>query len=82
MTPVLESITPEEQQALHQPEAVVRQDFIDVGEALLTIRDKRLYRDVHRTFGEDTEPHQTFAFGEPAPYLKRAVLNLAEEVKV
>ncbi|THF88417.1 hypothetical protein E7T09_04210 [Deinococcus sp. KSM4-11] len=58
MTPALEAITPDERQALNQLEAVVRQGwqgFIDVGEALLTIRDQRLYREGHRTFGDYCE---------------------------
>ena len=29
----------------------------------------------------DTESHATIAFGDRAPYLKKAVLNLVEEVK-
>ncbi|GHF29180.1 hypothetical protein HNQ07_000895 [Deinococcus metalli] len=47
MTPVLEAITAEERQALNQLEAVLRQGwqgFIDVGEALLSSCDQRLYR--------------------------------------
>ncbi|WP_412027035.1 hypothetical protein [Deinococcus yunweiensis] len=58
MTPALEAITPDERHALGQLEAVVRQGwqgFVTVGEALLTIRDQRLYREGHRTFGDYCE---------------------------
>jgi hypothetical protein len=58
MTPAREALTLDECQALNQLEAVVRQGwqgFIDVGEALLAIRDQRLYRAQHRTFGDYCE---------------------------
>ena len=52
LTPVL---TPEERQELHDLEGRIRRDwqaFLNVGEALITIRDKRLYRERHQTFDE------------------------------
>ena len=54
MTAPVQVLTTEERATLYQLEAVVRQswqEFITVGEALSTIRDQRLYRAEHRTFG-------------------------------
>ncbi|EIJ42454.1 hypothetical protein BegalDRAFT_1574 [Beggiatoa alba B18LD] len=48
-------LSPEEFQALAQHEAIVKaglQTFYDIGEALLTIRDKRLYRAEFNSFEE------------------------------
>lgn len=47
------SLTTSEQRNLEQLEAVVhagQQTFIEVGKALAEIRDKRLYRQTHKTF--------------------------------
>ncbi|UQN06316.1 hypothetical protein [Deinococcus sp. QL22] len=51
-------LAPEEQETLMRLEAVVRQGwagFVSVGEALLSIRDARLYRAAHKTFGDYCE---------------------------
>ncbi|MFC4638549.1 hypothetical protein [Deinococcus hohokamensis] len=58
MTLAAEPLTQEKTQTLNQLEAEVRQGwqgFVTVGEALLTIRDQRLYRAHHRTFGDYCE---------------------------
>ena len=50
---VLEQLSIQEQQSLEQNEAVIRQGcqtFLEVGEALLNIRDNRLYRALYPTF--------------------------------
>lgn len=53
-----DTLAPEERADLTSLETRIRagwQRFVDVGEALLTIRDRRLYRAEHRTFGDYTE---------------------------
>ena len=50
-----ELITLDERSRLYQLEETIRQGlntFVDVGNALLEIRDKRLYRQEHSTFEE------------------------------
>lgn len=52
------TLTPEERADLHHLEGRVRtgwQSFIEVGEALLQIRERRLYRAEHRTWGDYVE---------------------------
>jgi len=49
------SLTPSEAQALSQCEQIIRkglETFVEVGNALLAIRDQRLYRSSHDTFEE------------------------------
>ncbi|UQN08621.1 hypothetical protein [Deinococcus sp. QL22] len=51
-------LAPEEQETLMRLEAVMRHGwagFVSVGEALLSIRDARLYREAHKTFGDYCE---------------------------
>ncbi|UQN05491.1 hypothetical protein [Deinococcus sp. QL22] len=62
MTATLEQpvavLAPEERADLAQLETVVRQGwqgFVTVGQALLSIRDRRLYREAHKTFGDYCE---------------------------
>lgn len=55
LEPISESLDRRQQRRLSQLEAVVRdglQKFIEVGNALLEIRDERLYRERHATFEE------------------------------
>ncbi|GGR65688.1 hypothetical protein GCM10008959_30010 [Deinococcus seoulensis] len=56
--PTPEPLTTHEQTTLTQLEGTIRDGwngFVTVGEALLTIRDQRLYRAAHRTFGDYCE---------------------------
>ncbi|ALW87842.1 hypothetical protein [Deinococcus actinosclerus] len=56
--PEVQPLTTQEQQHLTQLEGTIRDGwhgFVTVGEALLTIRDQRLYRAAHRTFGDYCE---------------------------
>ena len=56
--PEVQPLTTQEQQHLTQMEGTIRNGwhgFVTVGEALLTIRDQRLYRAAHRTFGDYCE---------------------------
>lgn len=56
--PEVQPLTTQEQQHLTQLEGAIRDGwhgFVTVGEALLTIRDQRLYRAAHRTFGDYCE---------------------------
>lgn len=56
--PTPEPLTTHEQTTLTQLESTIRggwHGFVTVGEALLTIRDQRLYRAAHRTFGDYCE---------------------------
>jgi len=49
----LEALTAPEQDELHRCEAVIEEGrlaFLEVGNALATVREKRLYRATHRTF--------------------------------
>ncbi|NTY02061.1 hypothetical protein [Deinococcus sp. JMULE3] len=53
-----ETLNQQEQATLMQLEGTIRDGwhgFVTVGEALLTIRDQRLYRVAHRTFGDYCE---------------------------
>ncbi|WP_019585261.1 hypothetical protein [Deinococcus apachensis] len=57
-TDLADLLAPEERTDLAQLEGRIRagwQRFVEVGEALLTIRDRRLYRESHRTFGDYCE---------------------------
>jgi len=52
--PTMEQITSKEQKTLERLEEVIEKGlptFIDVGKALIKIRDERLYRAGHKTFG-------------------------------
>lgn len=54
----VQPLSTQEQQHLTQLEGTIRNGwhgFVTVGEALLTIRDQRLYRAAHRTFGDYCE---------------------------
>ena len=56
--PETQPLSTQEQTALAQLEGTIRDGwhgFVTVGEALLTIRDQRLYRAAHRTFGDYCE---------------------------
>ena len=56
--PEVQPLSTQEQTALAQLEGTIRDGwhgFVTVGEALLTIRDQRLYRAAHRTFGDYCE---------------------------
>ena len=58
LLPEVQPLNTQEQQQLTQLEGTIRDGwhgFVTVGEALLTIRDQRLYRVGHRTFGDYCE---------------------------
>ena len=57
-------LTPEERALLKTLERRIShgwQSFTDVGDALLTVRDQKLYREKHRTFGDYSEQEWGFS---------------------
>jgi hypothetical protein len=63
------SLTPAESQSLTHYEEIIAQGlqtFVEVGQALLSIRDQRLYRETYRTFEEYL--HQRWDMSRPRAY--------------
>jgi len=63
---IVEELTEDEQADLHRLEMKVERAFVESGNALREIRDRRLYRSKHKTFEEYCQDR--FGFQRRHPY--------------
>jgi hypothetical protein len=76
-------LNPEERELLQECEKVVDRNkltFLMAGEALATIRDKRLYRETHETFEDYTQ--ERFGYGRAHTYRLMDACQVAKQLEL
>ncbi|BAB78323.1 hypothetical protein ACN23B_28160 (plasmid) [Anabaena sp. FACHB-709] len=72
-------MTEEEQRDRLNLERKVERAFVEAGKALMELRDRRLYRNTHKTFEEYCRDR--FGYSRDAAYLKMSATNVYENIQ-
>ncbi|MBC1223305.1 hypothetical protein GNF10_29255 [Nostoc sp. UCD121] len=75
----IRELTPEEQNERLNLERRVERAFLEAGQALMELRDRRLYRSTHRTFEEYCR--ERFGYSRDAAYLKISATAVYENLQ-
>ncbi|MDZ7955369.1 hypothetical protein [Nostoc sp. DedQUE09] len=75
----IRELTPEEQNERLNLERRVERAFLEAGQALMKLRDRRLYRSTHRTFEEYCRDR--FNYSRDAAYLKISAIVVYENLQ-
>ncbi|WP_242054068.1 hypothetical protein [Nostoc sp. FACHB-888] len=74
----VKELTDQEQSLRLQLERRVERTFLEAGQALMELRDRRLYRSTHRTFEEYCR--ERFGYSRDAAYLKISATAVYENL--